>query len=378
MRSRNDDTRPYRLWLRGLIALLAAASLASACGGDDLTIGVPEPPVCASGGPDSDTLILFNWPDYLPEEVIRKFEDRYAVTVEQRTYESNEEMLSQVQARAADFDVIVPSDYMVDIMRRDGLLLPLDPIALPGRINLDPLFDERPFDPEGEYSVPYLWGTVGIGVNVNVVGDDQEPSWSLIFDESVVERFAGRVSLLDDPRQTMAAALMYLGLSPNSESREEIRAAADLIAAVRSNLAAFQSEDYARDLADGALDVAHGRSDVFFGAFESDSNDYRYLIPGEGAVAWVDNLAIPITAAHPCTAHAFIDFLLEPRHAADLANFTGHASPNLEARQFIDIELLADPAIYPPDEVRATLEFLVDTDDAAFVYVEEFARAQTP
>lgn len=357
-------------------AALALVLITAGCGGDALDFRPPEPPVCAAGAIDGDPLILFNWPDYIDPETVSLFERRYGIRVEQRFYQSNESMLSEIQASAAAYDVIVPSEYMVDIMRRYDLLLPLDPIALPGRINLDPLFDQAPFDPDNAFSVPYLWGTFGIGVNLNVVGPETMPSWGLIFDPDTASRFAGRISLLDEPRQTMAVALIYLGLSPNTRRREEIKAAAELIAAANANLAGFQSDDYARDLADGALDVAHGRSDIFFRAFEESSSDYRYLLPEEGTIAWVDNMAIPITAAHPCTAHAFIDFVLEARNGAALANFTRHASPNLAAVEFIDIEILGNPAIYPPSAARDTFEFLVDTEDLELVYVDEFFRAQ--
>lgn len=371
------DTNQYTFGARSIVLLAVLALVFGACGAEELDVGAPPPPVCASGSIDGDrTFLLFNWPDYLPDSAIEQFENVTGVTVEQRFYESNESMLSQIEAQAAAFDLIVPSDYMVDIMRRDGLLLPLDPIALPGRINLDPLFDDRPFDPEGIYSVPYLWGTVGIGVNVNVVGEQADASWGLVFDPTQSQAFAGRISLLDDPRQAMAAALIYLGYSPNSLKLSEIEEAGDLIAAARGNLGGFDSIGYAGDLADGALDVAQGRSDVFFEAFGTDSRDFRYLIPSEGAIAWVDNMAIPITAENPCTAHSFIDFMLEAANAADLANFTRAASPNLAAAEFIDVEQLGNPAIYPSQEVREALHFLVDTGEMEIIYLEEFIQAR--
>ena len=368
---------PLRPRMRRPIAgLLALCAIAPSCGSDPLEVGAPETPVCAAGGIDGEELLLFSWPDYVPPESIAGFERLNGITVEIDTYESNEEMLSEIEARARDFDLIIPSEYMVDIMRRDNLLLPLDPIALPGRINLDPLFDNPPFDPDGNYSVPYLWGTIGIGVNVNVVDDRAAQSWGLIFDPEVASHFAGRISLLDEPRLAMAAALMYLGHSPNTRKLDDIVAAADLIEATVSNLAGFQSERYAEDLADGALDIAHGRSDVFFGAFDATSGDYRYVIPQEGALAWVETMAIPITAKNKCTAHAFIDFMLESRNAADAANYTSYASPNLEARQFIDDDLLTNPAIYPPEDAYASFEFLVDTGNMEIEYIQQFSRAQ--
>ena len=358
------------------LAALAAAVCFAACGSGDLQVDAPERPLCAAGEIDFDPLVLANWPDYMPPEVIAGFERRYGITVRVVTYESNEEILSAVQARADNFDVIVPSDYMVDIMRKDGLLLPLDPIALPGRLNLDPLFDDVPYDPDGTFSVPYLWGTIGLGVNTNVVPVGVEPSWGLIFDPQRSVDFAGRVSLLDEPRQALAAALMYLGFSPNSRKADEIEAAAAVVGIAKQHLAGFQSDGYADDLVDGALDVAHGRSDAFFQAFTPGTSDYRYLIPVEGTLAWIDNFVIPVTSTAACTAHAFIDWVLEARNGADLANYTGYASPNVEAYPFLDPNLLSNPAIYPPESARDRLEFLVDVGDSEIIYVDAFFKAK--
>ena len=358
-----------------LLTLLALALVATACGRGDLEVGSPERPVCAAGQIDGD-LRIFNRPGYIDPEAIAGFERLNGIEVTQDFFATNESMLSQIEARAAPYDLIIPAEFMVDIMRRDGLLLPLDHIALPGRINLDPLFESPPYDPQSQYSVPYLWGTFGIGVNTNVVSSDVVASWGLIFDQTQASHFAGRISLLDEPRHAMAAALIYLGYSPNSIRKEEISAAADLIADAGINLAGFSNEGYATDLTDGALDVAHGRSDAFYSAFDATSSDYRYLIPEEGTIAWVDNFAIPVTAEHPCTAHAFIDWMLEPRNAAGLANYTSYASPNLAAREHIDEELLANPAIYPPADLTEGFEFLVDVGTVDLLYVDEFFRAQ--
>lgn len=363
---------------RLILISIVLSLIASACGRGDLQVGAPQAPVCAAGGVDGFTMVLANWPDYMPTELVAAFERTYGITVRVESIESNEALLSEIQARADTYDLIVPSDYMVDIMRKDGLLLPLDPIALPGRMNLDPLFANVPFDPTGEYSVPYLWGTVGLGVNTNVVRTFENPSWSLLFDLDQSADVAGRASLLNDPRQAMAAALMYLGFSPNTQRTEEIAAAASLIETAKVNWAGFDSEEYAESLVDGALDVAHGRSDAFLSSFSSKSTDYRYLIPAEGAIAWVDNFAIPITSTSPCTAHAFIDFMLEARNAADLANYTGFASPNLAAFEYIEVDLLSNTAIYPSEEAVARLEFLVDVGELELTYVDQFSRAQGP
>ena len=331
----------------------------------------PPPPVCAAGQIDGE-VILLSRPDQISPEVIDQFERRYGVDVVERLYEDEDDLLSRVTAGADDFDVVLLADYLAENLRRGERLFPLDPIALPGRINLDSMFGRPIDDTEPFYAVPLVWGTVGIGLNVNVVGEDAEPSWGLVFDVYRAWIYAGRVSLLEEGRQVLAAAMLYLGYSPNSADREQVREAADVVADARAYLRGYDSDEYASELAEGGLDVAHGRSDSFIAALPSDSTDFRYVIPREGAVVWIDSMVVPTTSAHPCSAHSFIDFVLEPRIGAEVANYAGVATPNAAASQYVLPELAANPDIYPPPEVRARLEILVYSEDLNRLYAEEF------
>ncbi len=265
----------------------------------------------AAGQTDGD-LNLYNWSEYIDPELISAFEEEAGVEVTETFYESNEAMLAQIQAGAV-FDLIVPSDYMVGIMIQDGLLLPLAEEAIPNIDNLAEEFQAPPFDPELAYSAAYQWGTTGLGVDTEVVGTDYPESWGLVFDPAVTEPYAGQISLLNDARETMGAALKYLGYSLNSESLEEVEEASKLISENIDRITKFDSDQYTDDLVNGEVAVSHGYSGNFFTAFaETDNPDrYAYVIPEEGATLWVDNMAIPAVAEHPCTAHAFIDFILD-------------------------------------------------------------------
>ena len=356
---------------RRAAALAVLALISGACGAGGTQPAEEPPPVCAAGQIDGD-VILLSEPDQLSPQVIDRFERRYGVDVVELSYATEDELFSLIAAGADAFDVVMLTDYAVDILRRGGNLLPLDPIALPGRVNLDPRFDVGSGGGERFYSVPVLWGTVGIGMNTNVVGADLDPTWGMVFDTYQTWIYAGRVSLLADGRQVLAAAMLYLGHSPNSMNRFEVRRAAELVQAAQAHLGGFDSDDYVPKLVEGVFDVAHGRSDEFLEVLTSETVDFRYAIPGEGAVAWVDYMVVPITSRRPCSAHSFIDFILEPRNGAEASNYSGAATPNLAALEHVLPELAADPSIYPPPEVLDRLELLVYNEEIDRLYAEEF------
>ncbi len=379
---------------RIVLVVLAAVLAAAACGKAESgpsTLGAPD---CAAGQTDGD-LLLYNWTDYLPtgaearrvqaEDLLAAFEDEYGLQVFLDTYTSNEGMHAGLLAGAA-YDVIVPSDYMVSILIGEGRLRPLQLEAIPNRANVDDAFLNPPFDPDNRFQMPYQWGTTGIGLALENLPANLPPSWDLIFDPEVSSVFGGRVSLLDDARETLGAALQFLGYSVNSTSEAEIREAGQLLADTvsRGDVALFDSTDYAQHLAAGDVLLAHGYSGDFFREFpqradggRDPSHRFAYIVPEEGAVLWVDAMAVPANAPHPCTAHTFIDFILRPLVGAELTDFNRYGTPNAAAEYLVDPEILADPAINPPPEVFARLEFLVDLGpEIEALYDQVFADAR--
>jgi spermidine/putrescine transport system substrate-binding protein len=381
--------------LRGLVfAVLAAGLVAAACGEADsgpATLGAPN---CAAGQTDGD-LLLSNWTDYLPtgaearrvqaEDLIAAFEEEFGVQVSLETYTSNEEMHARLLA-GAEYDVIVPSDYMVSILISEDRLRPLQMDAIPNRVNVGDSFLNPPFDPDNRFHMPYLWGTTGIGLALGNLPANLPESWDLIFDPQVSSVFGGRISLLDDARETLGAALRYLGYSLNSTSEAEIREAGQLLADTlsRGDIAVFDSSDYAQRLATGDVLLAHGYSGDFFWEFAqlaavgSDPSDrFAYIIPEEGGVLWMDAMVVPVNAPHPCTAHTFINYILRPLVGAALADFNGYATPNAAAEYLVDPEIQADPAINPPPEVFERLEFIADLGpEIEALYAQVFAEAR--
>jgi len=338
-----------------------------------------DPSVSCEPGEVDGELVLYNWTEYIDPELVDKFRDEFGVDVIEDFYPSNEEMLARVQGGGSGFDVVVPSDYMVGIMIDQGLLARLDTSAIPNAANIAEDFTSPPFDPELAYSMPYQWGTTGLGLSLADTGDDPQPTWGWIFDPEMGEDLNGRISMLDDPREAMAAALSYLGHSINSTDETELQAAADLIAETTDRLAAFDSDQYEDLLISGETAVAHGYSGDFFVGFDENDawDDYAYLIPEEGAVRWVDTMAVLADAPHPCTAHAFINFILDAQNGAQLTNWNFYGSPNEAAEEFIDAEILEDPAIYPPEDVLENLQFIEDTGDTETLYTDLFTEAKS-
>ena len=365
------------------IAILALAGLLfAACGDDDDSGGEAaggggggETASCEPGETDGD-LSLYNWSEYIDPELISAFEEEHDVTVTEDFYPSNEELVARIQ-EGAEFDLIVPSDYMVGIMIEEELIQPLVKDALPNLDNLaDRFASDLPYDPAGDYSVPYQWGTTGLGVNVDELGEDFPRSWALVFDPDVSGEYSGRITLLDDPREVMGAALKYLGYSLNSTSEEELAEAEELVADAVGRLAAFDSDQYDELLVQGESVIGHGFSGNMFTAFAEADGNFEYFVPEEGGTVWVDNMAIPTNAPHPCTAHAFMNFLLDAERGAQLTNWNYYASPNEAAEEFILPEILEDPAIYPDEELDARLEFIEDTGDFEINYTDALTRAR--
>ncbi len=378
---------------------LSLALVASACGSDDDSSGsdgdTSETDASGTSGGDSgsdmDTaecavdevdgdLALFNWAEYIDPEQLQEFADEYGISATMDVYDSNEAMLPQIQAGNSGYDVIVPSDYMVSIMIAGEFIQPLNQDAIPNLANLATEFTGLPYDPDSTYSVPYQAGTTGLAVDTAVVGTDFPRSWSIVFDPEFADQFGGQISLLNDPRETLGAALKYLGYSLNTTSQDELDEARDLVSSASGNLAAFNTDSADELLTAGETAIAHGFSgDMFTQILETDegTDRYVYFVPEEGGTRWIDNMAIPFDAPHPCTAHTFINWLMDGEQGAALANWNYYTTPNEAAKPFLDEDLLAfleDPTVITSGE--ESLELIVDTGDFEINFSDAFIEAK--
>ncbi len=320
-------------------------------------------------------LHVYNWSEYIDPEIYSDFEQEFGVKVIEDTFASNEDLLAKLQAGATGYDLIVPSDYMVAIMRELDLLSPLNYDNIPNFSNISDKFKDPPYDPGNTYSVPYQWGTTGIGYDTNVF-DEAPDSWAYLFDPQMAGPYAGKISMLNDTREAIGAALKYLGYSLNTTDENQLEEAKQLLIQQKQMVATYDSEGFEDLLAAGETVLAHGWSGDFFMAAE-EADQIWYVIPKEGGVIWTDNLAIPKTASSQYTAEVFINYLLRPEVGAKITNYTWYGSPNKASEEFIDSEILDEPAIYPPPEVMDKLEFIRDVGEATTIYDRIWTEIKT-
>lgn len=361
--------------LRITALFLTFALVAVACGGSDSESAGPA--TCTVGQTDGD-LALYNWAEYIDPDHLQTFADEFGIDATMDVYDSNEAMQPKIAAGNSGYDVIVPSDYMMGIMIEGGFVQALNFDALPNFKNVSDDFANPVYDPSQEYSVPYQWGFTGLAVDTAVVGTDFPRSWDLVFDSAGAD-YAGKITLLNDPRETLGAALKSLGYSLNSTSESELDEARDLIAGARDNLLAFNTDSADELLTSGESAVAHAYSgDAFTQFLETDDpSQYVFFVPEEGGTRWIDNMAIPFDAPHPCTAHTFINWLLDAEEGAALSNWNYYGTPNEASLPMLDEELndfLTSPEVLVGG--LDTVESIADTGDFEPTYSDAFIEAK--
>jgi spermidine/putrescine-binding protein len=302
----------------------------------------------AAGPALARELHLFNWDRYIDPQLLKDFEKAFGVRVIEDHFASNEDLIAKLQAGASGYDVVVPSDYTVRILARQKLLAKLDHVALPNLKHLAARFRAPGYDPQLEYSVPYIWGTSGIGYDSRRV-QPAPAGWDDLFNPDKLRRHKGRVSMLNDMREAIGAALIYRGYSPNTTDPKQLDAAKEVLLRQKPFLAKYDSEAYKDSLAAGETLLAHGWSGEVL-AMRQVNPRLAYAEPKEGTFLFVDNLCIPARSTRQPTALAFINFMLRPEVAARNASFLRYPTPNAAAHKLIDPKLPG--ATYQPDPKR--------------------------
>lgn len=310
------------------------------------------------GGAQSKTLNFFNWSEYIDPKLVKDFEKKEGVRVNQSYYESNEDMLGKLKSGGTkQYDLVVPSGYIISTMTKQNLLRPLDKTLLPNLKNLGSKFRAPDFDLKGEFTVAYFWGTTGVGYRKDKLPKNFDPSWAMFFDPKKVP---GPFQFLDDARPTIGAALKYLGKSYNSTNAADLKAALEVLRTAKAKSVGFGgSPDAKQKLLSGQIVMAIMYNAEAVRAAADDPN-IGYFIPKEGAEIWLDSLAIPKDAPNWQLAHKFINYLLDAKVAAQNANVTGNSTPVDAARPFIEKAALNNPAVYPNAATLATLEYSKD------------------
>jgi putrescine transport system substrate-binding protein len=314
---------------------------------------------------------VYNWSDYIDEDLLTKFEEETGIDLIYDVFDSNEVLETKMLAGSSGYDVVVPSGTFLQRQITAGAFQPLDVAKLPNAANLWDVIQDRTaqYDPENAYSINYMWGTTGLGVNLGkvqeVLGDDAPiNSLELVFNPENMEKLAAcGVHFLDAPAEIIPAALNYIGENPDSQDPDVIAKAEDVLMAVRPYIQKFHSSEYINALANGDICVAFGWSgDILQArdrAAEAENGvEIAYNAPVEGALMWFDQMAIPVDAPNVDAAHTFLNFILDAQNMADASNYVYYANGNLASQALLVEDVIGDTAIYPD---AATLEKLYTT-----------------
>ncbi len=302
------------------------------------------------------TLKVYNWGDYIGEDVIDRFQEKYNIDVVYDTFADNEVMHTKLSSGGSDYDVAIPSDYMIKRMIDEGMVNKIDLNNIPNYKYIDEKFKNLAFDPKNEYSVPYMWGTVGIIYNKTMVTDPVD-SWNILWNE----KYKKQVFMLDSQRDSIGITLKKLGFSLNTKNQEELEKAKDeLIKQKELGMVQSYVGDEVKDkmiMGEAAFAVVWSGDAVFM---KRENPDLDYVIPKEGSNLWFDSMVVLSNTKHQKEAEQFINFMCETDIAFANADYIGYSTPHTEAKKKMSPDLLGDIAAYPTDEQIANCEVFED------------------
>jgi spermidine/putrescine transport system substrate-binding protein len=357
--------KPMRL-LTVAIGMAGALTLA-ACGGETTVSGgtadAPAETAAAEsseGGesteaasdfpqPNGGSVSLYNWTDYIDPDVLRKFEAETGITVTLDNYDSNETLLARLQAGGASYDVIVPSDYMVDQMIQLGLLQEVDPASFPNGQFIKPEFMDVYFDPGRKYSAPYMYGTTGIAYDPTKTGGEIT-TWAQFFDAN--SPASGQIGTLNDQIEVVHAALRAVGAEPCSTNRDDYIKVEELLNKWKPGVAVINSDGVIGRMASGEQTM-HMMWNGAFTRAEADNPNLKYAYPEEGITLWSDNFAIPVGAQNVDNAKIFINWMMDPKNIGEATNFVGYDNGITGSDQYMNPELGQSDAVVIPDEFKS-------------------------
>ncbi len=349
--------RAFGFWL-----VLAAGMALAACGGKKDGETATE-----AAAPEEKAVSVLNWSDYIGDTTTADFEKATGIKVTYDVFDSNEVLETKLLAGRSGYDIVVPTAPFLERQIKAGVFLPLDKAKLPNLKHMDPEIMQRvsAHDPGNQYSITYLWGTIGLGYNPDMVkkalGTDTIDSWAAILDPENAKKLAKcGITMLDAPTDVYGSVAIYLGVDPNSETPQDLKTVEMALMKVRPYIRYFHSSSYINDLASGEICVALGWSGDMLqardrGAAAAKPVKISYAIPKEGAINYFDMLAIPADSPHPDNAHAFLNYMMDPQAIAKVTNKVRFANGNAASLQFVDDAIKNDPNIYPSAEIRARL-----------------------
>jgi spermidine/putrescine transport system substrate-binding protein len=350
------------------MAFASAAGFVAACGGSSSKSSSSGTPTTAKA--EAKQLNFYNWTDYIADDTIPNFQKRTGIKVTYDNYSSNDELFAKMTVGNTGYDIIVPTDATLVKMKHGNLLQQLDLRKIPNVGNLDPRFRNAAYDPGNQYSIPWQWGTTGIGFDKTKVGGEVT-DW----DAFNLPAIKGKSSYLDEARDAFAMALFALNKDPNTTNDADLDQAKDYLIELKKKIQSITS-DYQDPLKSGRLLLSQAYSgDVF--TIQADNPNIQYVIPKSGAFSWVDSMAIPKGAPHPNNAMLFMNYMLEPQVGAALTNAVNYGSPNRAASKYIHKDILDNPLIYPPADVLEKLPFQKDIGEDEQKYNDRWTEVKT-
>lgn len=320
--------------------------------------------ILAGCGKKTPTLHIYTWADYVKPELVQRFETENGCKVTIDTFDSNEAMYAKLKAGATGYDLLFPSSYMVKLLQDQGMLQPVDHALLPNLRHIDPEYLKIAMDAGMHHSVPYMLTNTGFAYLGSKV-TNAVPSWSM-FDRADLK---GRMTMLNDMRETMGAALKSLGFSLNSRNPAELEKARDVVIRWKRNLAKFENEQYKTGLASGEFLLVHGYSGDILQVME-ENKDIVFAIPQEGISISCDDMVIPKTAGEVALAHRFMNFMHDPAVAAENTDFIGYLCPNKDAYPLMSEDIRNDPGVFLDAAIKAKSEVISDVGDALPLYTK--------
>ncbi len=312
-----------------------------------------------------DVVNVYNWGEYIDPELITEFEKESGYRVEYELFDSNEAMYTKIKSDAGDYDVVVPSEYMVSKMMKEDLLLPIDKELVTNFKNVDDNYLNPEFDPGNEYSAPYFWGTVGIVFNTTMTDLDFN-SWDDLWDPSL----ENNVLLADGAREVIGFALNSLGYSLNTADQIELRLAQEKLFELKRNIRGIIGDEVLVLMPQGeaaaAVTWSGSAADMMW-----ENEDLDYSVPEEGSNIWIDSMVIPKTCNNYEGANAFIQFMLEPEHMAQNADYVGYSTAMKHPDEYLDAEVVEDERFYPKQTMIDKLEYYEDLEPELLQYYND-------
>jgi len=330
----------------------------------------PETTVTSNG-----VLNVLNWDFYIGEKTVPDFQDKNHVSVRYEKYASNEDALKKIAGAPGVHDIVFPSNYMIEVLRKSRRIERVDPSRIPNLVNIDPASRHLDFDPE-EFCPPYLFGTTGFAVNRSFVSStklpDEEISWARLRDPL----FKNRIVVIDDMRFVLGSALMELGFDPNTTSTKELDQAVELLRQVKPSIRAFTADTGKEALLSGDAWIAYAWSGDTLQVQTTNPN-IKYVIPTFGSLRFQDGICLIADAPNKDNAYRFINHLLDAKVSAEITNYTHYGNTNAAAKNFIKSEILENPASFPSPEVMQRLRFIEDIGVKLKLYQDAWERVKS-